>query len=355
VFGGARPLMQMQNGRRQKRLTGILVQDAPRCILCGREGSLLYSGLRDRLFGVPGTWSLMRCQACDLVWLNPRPLPTEVEKLYEDYYTHSVLYDNTDKVKALVKSSVLRTSYGYEVDGAKPLLGRLLSRLGPIQEAVGAAVLWLHARERGRLLDVGCGNGQFLARMRELGWEVMGVEPDPEAVRIARERFGLEVVQGTLEEAGLSEGSFDVITMNHVIEHVPDPVATLSECRRLLRPGGKLIVVTPNTRSLGRRLFGEHWRGWEVPRHLFVFSPRSLRACAERAGLTVRRLWTASKVARWMWVVSRLLRRDGRLPGGDPPEVALGWRLQGFAFWGLEYILTRLWPVGEELVLEAGK
>jgi len=334
---------------------GIQVHDALWCILCGRKGSPLYSGLRDRLFSAPGIWSLMECKTCDLIWLNPRPFISEIGKLYGDYWTHLVPNFSENVVKILIKGSVLRAFYGYAVDGAEPFLGWLLSRLGPIQEAVGGTVLWLHARERGRLLDVGCGNGRFLAQMRDLGWEVMGVEPDLEAVRIARELFGLDVVQGTLEEVRLPEGSFDVITMNHVIEHIPDPMATLVECWRLLKPGGKLVVVTPNTRSLGRRLFGEHWRGWEVPRHLFLFSPRSLRACAERAGLTVRRLWTASKGARRMWIASQLLRRDGRLPGGNPQGVARILKMQSFVFWSLEYTLSRMWPVGEELVLEAGK
>ena len=211
------------------------------------------------------------------------------------------------------------------------------------------------AGDRGRLLDVGCGNGRFLAQMRKLGWEVVGVEPDPEAVRIAKERFGLEVFQGTLEEAGFPDNSFDAITMNHVIEHVPDPIRLLAECRRVLKPGGKLVVVTPNIWSLGRRLFGEHWRGWEVPRHLFLFSPKSLRTCAERAGLVVQNLRTTSKGARFIWAASWLIRRDGKLPGGSPQRVGLWLRLEGLAFWAVEYMLCRVGPFGEEIVVEAVK
>jgi SAM-dependent methyltransferase len=215
--------------------------------------------------------------------------------------------------------------------------------------------MWLKADERGRLLDVGCGNGQFLAQMQKLGWEVMGVELDPEAVRIAEERFGLRVFQGTLEEARLPDGSFDTVTMNHVIEHVPNPIGLLAECRRILRPGGKLVVVTPNIESLGHRLFREAWRGLEVPRHLYIFSPRALQECAERAGLKVLKLWTTARSALWMWAASRLIRRNGILPGGSPQRLGLWLKLEGLAFWAIAYGLCALREAGEEIVLMASK
>ena len=143
--------------------------------------------------------------------------------------------------------------------------------------------------------------------------------------------------------------------MNHVIEHVLDPVGMLAECCRVLKPGGKLVVVTPNIWSLGRRLFGEHWRGWEVPRHLFLFSPKSLRTCAERAGFVVQNLRTTSKGARFIWAANRLIQRDGKLPGGSPQRPGLRVRLEGLAFWVIEYMLCRVGPFGEEIVLEAVK
>jgi SAM-dependent methyltransferase len=137
-------------------------------------------------------------------------------------------------------------------------------------------VMGLHASSRGRLLDVGCGNGAFLAKMRDLGWEVVGVKPDPEAARVAREDFGVTVFEGRLEEAGLSDGSLDTITMHHVIEHISDPVDVLRECYRILKPSGILVIVTPNLNALGRHLMGMSWRGWEVPRHFTLYLRRAL-------------------------------------------------------------------------------
>jgi SAM-dependent methyltransferase len=132
------------------------------------------------------------------------------------------------------------------------------------------------------LLDVGAGNGAFLRRMRDLGWDVMGHETDPVAAEVVR-RAGIPCAEGPLDGAELG-ASFDAITMHHVIEHVHDPVHTLSTCRRLLEKGGTLWIATPNAESLGYRRFGGNWGGLECPRHLVVFSRRGLEVALRRAG-----------------------------------------------------------------------
>jgi len=331
---------------------GVRVMEARSCLLCGGEGRLLYNNLRDRLFGAPGVWALMECPACQLVWLSPQPAPEDVGKLYCQYFTHSaeVPRRSPSGIRKCVKASILESSFGYKMDGSNTVIGSVLSRIGPLREIVGGGVMWLKASDGKRLLDVGCGNGAFLDHMRNLGWEVAGVEPDGIAVSVARER-GLEVYQGSLEEARFPDEHFDVITMNHVIEHVTDPIGLFKECRRVLKPDGKLVVVTPNIISMGRQVFGEYWRGLEVPRHLHLFSPRSLRACAERAGLRVGEMRTTARSARWMYAASAAIRRDGALPGGSPARTGMRMRLQGLAFQAIEYARGR----GEEIVMRAGR
>jgi 2-polyprenyl-3-methyl-5-hydroxy-6-metoxy-1,4-benzoquinol methylase len=298
----------------------------------------------------------MQCPNCDLVWVNPRPIPEDIGKLYSQYFTHQVQGAPERALAGLrkiVNSSVLEYSFGYQIEGSSKMLGLMLSKIGPIEDIVGDSVRYLKASEKGRLLDVGCGNGLFLDHMRHLGWEVVGVEPDEEAAFVAREKLGLEVFQGSLEEAKFSDGHFDAITMNHVIEHVPDPIGLLKECRRVLRLGGKLIVATPNVGSLGAHVFGEHWRGLEVPRHIFLFSPRSLRTCAERSGLVIKALHPTAKTARGIFATSLIIKRDGSLPGGSPIAPGLMLRLFGLASQTAEHVLCGLGDVGEELVLVA--
>lgn len=173
---------------------GVRVTDATCCLLCGSEGKVLYSDLRDRLFGAPGIWTLLQCPKCQLVWLNPQPTPNDIGKLYAQYFTHTTPNStprNPSALRKLIKASILESSFGYSADGSNRMLGSLLSLIGPLKEIVGGGVRWLGNDDKGLLLDVGCGNGSFLDQMRSLGWEVAGVEPDAEAVSVACERYGL--------------------------------------------------------------------------------------------------------------------------------------------------------------------
>jgi 2-polyprenyl-3-methyl-5-hydroxy-6-metoxy-1,4-benzoquinol methylase len=143
--------------------------------------------------------------------------------------------------------------------------------------------MFLLGRTPGALLDIGCGNGTNLDRFRKLGWNVFGQEVDPKAAVVAATR-GFPVFVGPLSALAPS-CRFDAIIMNHVIEHIRDPLSLLVECRRLLKPSGVLVITTPNAAGLGAKMFGRYWRGYEVPRHLFVFAPASLATILKRSSL----------------------------------------------------------------------
>lgn len=140
-------------------------------------------------------------------------------------------------------------------------------------------------RKGGRLLEIGCGAGFYLAHMRMLGWSVWGIEVDPVAADVAAKYAGCQVHVGTLEDAPFEADSFDVIVSHHVIEHVYDPKAFVSSAGRLLSKGGLMAVQTPNFRSLGHRLFGADIYSLDPPRHLCLFSPGSMQTLFEDSGL----------------------------------------------------------------------
>lgn len=250
----------------------IRTEPKPFCTLCGQRGHILYSGLKDTLFGTPGSWNLYKCSApdCGLIWLNPTPCTEDLSKAYTTYYTH-----DADK-ESLARKIVKKIYFGISQ------LPEWCVGLAPARRRMNH--LFLDDKFAGRLLDVGCGDGIYLRFMATQGWRVEGLDSDVNAVKRAREVYGLRVQQCSLEEAKYPEDSFDAVTLRHVIEHLPNPIETLKECLRILRPGGRLVIVTPNSESLGHGLAHECWRGLEVPRHLNIFSLTALKRCASLLG-----------------------------------------------------------------------
>lgn len=264
------------------------------CPVCRCVNSeLLLDNIVDNAFFVaPGKWNLYQCLGCKTAYLNPRPDLGSIHKAYGAYYTHEAsteaepLVGNLGLIKRLRR--LLANGYYNYHHGTKrkPFirLGAWLLLLYPkFRQSANAQFRYLQKPKPGqKLLDVGCGNGDYLSLASEVGWKVKGVEPDPKALKVARAR-GLEVVQGSLEEIANAGELFDVITMSHVIEHVHDPVNFVKLAYKCLQPGGILYIDTPNIESWGAKRFGKNWRGIETPRHLVLFSQSGLENILSQA------------------------------------------------------------------------
>jgi SAM-dependent methyltransferase len=337
---------------------GIRTTPADTCFLCGEAGTLLYRGLRDRLFDAPGEWSVARCQACRLVWLAPQPAAEDIPKLYQTYYTHAgAPQPGLAEARHWVREAVLAAVFGYRRarGGLSRTAGRVLSIVPAIRDRVGMAVADLDAHASGgRLLDVGSGDGEFLARMRGLGWQVEGVEPDVEAVRTSRERLSLSVRAGTLADVEFAEGSFDAVVLNHVIEHVRDPVDLVARAWRLVRPGGRLAIITPNVESLAHAWHRDAWYCLDPPRHLFLFSHDTLSEVVQRAGVTGVTIRSSSRLAARTWSAGHMIASTGK---GPPCRTPTRWaRVQARVFQLVEDTFHLASPrAGEELLLIARK
>lgn len=155
-----------------------------------------------------------------------------------------------------------------------------------------AAAPYPALRAGGRVLDIGCAGGGYLLALRQLGWDVHGVEMTPALARYAREQFGLDVRTGAAEVAlaEFPDGYFDVITMWHVLEHLANPSGVLAEVCRLLKPGGRLMLEVPNFHSLSRLILRTYWFPLELPRHLYHFTPQTVAAMLTKAGFHAIRL-----------------------------------------------------------------
>ncbi len=328
----------------------IQTKERLHCLLCGDTGQLVYKGLQDRL-GLPGEWDYLQCSICGLIWLNPSPIQEDIPRLYATYYTHRRRAIASNQLVVVARKVALSNQL------TKRLLVALLrcGLLDPLAAPSFWSHLWLTASQPGKLLDVGCGNGDFLSIMQALGWKVWGVEPDQKAAAVAQSDLGLHVKVATLEEAKFATNTFDVVRMNHVIEHLPDPIRTLHECARVLRPGGRLLISTPNAESLGHRIFRKDWLHLDPARHLWLFSARSLRVAVERAGLRIEALHTTARGAGFTWLTSWLIRREGILSPGWRECLPLAVRIEGLAFQWLEFVLSVSGKLGEDLEVVAIK
>jgi 2-polyprenyl-3-methyl-5-hydroxy-6-metoxy-1,4-benzoquinol methylase len=314
--------------------------------VCDGEGQVVHDDLRDRLLDTPGLWSIRECRQCALAWLDPRPFTEDLGLLYQGSYMTHAGGATAGRLDRLV-DGYLDAVYGRP---GRPPSALWVRRIPLLDDLLGGAGAWLAAGHTGRVVDVGCGSGAFLARMRRRGWQVTGVEPDPAAAETARRMHGLEVVQHLTDLAG---PPVDALTMHHVIEHLPAPDVTVREAMTHLAATGRLVIVTPNLRSLGRRRFGGAWVHWDPPRHLWLFSLKSLTALVERAGFVVERAWTTSRNARFVGTQAAPIARSGRAAAGSP---ALAARLRGLVY-QLQAERRRLSDseAGEELVVIARK
>jgi SAM-dependent methyltransferase len=233
---------------------------------------------------------MARCSQCQHGFLNPQPQWDELSDYYHSNYSpYQSSHGLADEFDRTVQNA--RRSGSYRHVEISPGL---------------------------RVLDIGCGGGSFLAVARALGGIVRGVEPSSFGVRAAREQ-GLEVFEGTLEDFArdAKQGTFDLITFSHVVEHLCDPIATLSLAKTLLATNGKIWVAVPNGSCYYARSLTWRWHSSDLPLHLHHFSPESMRITAFRAGLSLDSLRTYSlpkavkgsilQELRYRWKIPRRL------------------------------------------------
>ncbi len=238
---------------------------------------------------------MWECTDCSSGYLDPRPNQETIHLAYLNYYTHTG--PNLDPEPKRTGWRALRNAlangyqnqqYGAAYENGVRIGAWLLRPFPDVRMALDARYRWLpHPTETqtARLLDVGCGSGRFLARAKKAGWRTFGCDPDPSA-RAAATGCGAEVRNGSAEVWLDQAGTFDAVTLSHVLEHVPEPVSTLKILCTLLRPGGFLYLDLPNISSLGHEFFGSYWRGLEVPRHLSLPNRMQLHRTLLEVGFT---------------------------------------------------------------------
>ena len=328
--------------------TGSQIRTRPSrdCCVCGARGEPLYQHLRDRMFEAPGEWDMKKCPdpQCGLVWLDPMPIEDDIGKAYQTYYTHACSGNGQHSRSAKeILRTILNKSWGLFLR-ATPIYG----------ERKKLDLMYLDKDKPGKLLEVGCGNGHRLAEFRTVGWQVEGQEVDLKAVKTAQKTYGLKIHLGPIDGLKIPDETFDAIIMNHVIEHVHNPEKNIAHCHQLLKPGGKLVVVTPNINSLGHQYFGKNWRDLDPPRHIHIFSCNTLRKFAQKAGFCRYSAFTTMANARIIAAGSFDIQKDGRYVMGSPTKLYRHITSVVFQLWAaIVYLAAK--ESGEECVLVATK
>ena len=241
------------------------------CPSCGGSIKRLITNVRDAHYGLPGEWQWDECQSCSLWFLNPAPRESF---LYSDGYNDDEYYafQPFDEHESLIRK-LARVILRYDTRNTRD----------PKFAATG------------RLLDIGCGTGEFMFRMRQKGWEVHGLEPNRAAVKIGRDHYGLDI-QPSWDDADIAyeDGFFDYIRLNHCFEHILRPDEALKFMHRKLKDHGRLFIGVPNTDSIAARMFGPYWWLHGAPVHPHNWSAKSLTPVLERNDFRVERWHTNS-------------------------------------------------------------
>lgn len=262
------------------------------CNVCGStDYSVLFGP------GVAQANQIVKCDQCGLIYANPRK---DADHVHIKSWPDDPEWDPVIRNPQRFEKEQLQTR---DYDKTRALLNRLYPN-------------------RGHVLEVGSGFGSLLQTFRMDGWRVTGVEPDRNLARYTTAKLGIETINGILESANIPSESVDVAIMLHVIEHVPDPVGTLKEIYRVLKPGGHMVLETPRYDTLMFKLLGRRERSVSCDGHIYFFTTNSLRRAYERAGFSllqfqcVGRSLTLDRLAYNAGVISKnrsLQRVIGRL------------------------------------------
>lgn len=218
-----------------------------RCNLCGSSNFRVFlSNFRNLETGKK--FRLVKCMKCGLVFINPRPNKKELLKYYKDGYWSSET--NADK----------EHEYLYK---------------------------FVENLKLGKVLDIGAGTGLFLSGLKKRGWDTDGTEPSANARAFAKNKFGISLKKQDFLEIKYSKEQYDLVVLNNVLEHLPKPKETLKKVNKILKKNGHLLLAIPNIEGLGASLFGKYWYGVDVPRHLFQFSPKTIKRLLDESGFNV--------------------------------------------------------------------
>lgn len=251
------------------------------CPICLSKKITFLFNQQDKNINILGKFSLFKCNNCDGIFLNPQPSSKESEKFYpeENYYSLGKIQDEKCSIKTRIKMKL----YNLYFSKNKNLFKRAI--FSPIKFMIRGT----NIRKDGKLLDVGCGSGQFLYEMKSLGLDICGIEPG-NFNEEGNKKYDLNIKKMDIKSARYPKDSFDIITLNHVLEHLNNPNETLYEINRVLKKEGTFILGIPNTNSLAYKIFGKNWYQLDIPRHVINYSNKNIHILLGKNGFKIQKI-----------------------------------------------------------------
>lgn len=251
-----------------------------RCPLCySKKRKVFLKNGEDFEYGVRGKFKLVKCCLCGLISLFPRPIIKKLLTFYPDSY-HSYNVPTSSFIRFLSQLTLRQQAKRFE-----KLIGK-----------------------EGKILDVGCADGKHFDVLKRFGkWQFIGIDFNPKVVKRGKNK-GREIYQTALEKFKYLPGSFDLVVMDHLLEHVVDPIETLNSARLLLKKGGFLVGAVPNLSSLDRIIFGRWWGGYHFPRHVWHFTPQTLTKTLTKAGFNLKNLDYELHTGHWALSIQNFLQ-----------------------------------------------
>ncbi len=230
------------------------------CPICGSENISEFLKTKDYFF-TKEDYSLFKCRNCEIVFTNKRPDDNDLWKYYK---TENYLSHNAESINPV--AVLYRFARNINIDKKYRLVLKYINK--------------------GKILDIGCGTGELLKKFKNNGWDAIGIEPDSDAREFAKTKNKIEVFDlNELEKFG--DKKFDVISMWHVLEHVPNPNQRIDIIKKILKPGGIIIIAVPNIESKDFLHYKKFWAGLDVPRHLYHFSSKSISNLIRKYNLKI--------------------------------------------------------------------
>lgn len=274
-------------GRNKAELTKMqkIALEQVACGICGATENRFLFTTKDYIYFQPGTWPVAQCTNCGVVFMNPRIPPAEIGNFYpQDYYTNQVNTQRRWSWGRNVKDAAIQKYFGYSlVKSDSAFLNLVGQALLPFTKRWTETTKYITAVSNGKVLDVGCGNGQRLSEYKRLGWHTVGVEVGLASANLAR-ASGHEVFVGELVDANFSTNEFDAITLWDSLEHIHNPSQVMREVYRVTKIGGKVYIAVPNFGSWYARLFRDRWFMFTAPLHYYHYTKETLTFLLQESG-----------------------------------------------------------------------